>query len=182
MLIQTLIGRVIASITKGLSLEDWVTILIILGLFAAFTIPIGLKTGWLYRTPLPRSLKNKIISMVKVLIIPVIPEELLFRVIFLPHPFLEKVTEIQWILAATISLSIFILYHPLLAKTFYKPGYPLFFDPIFLVQAGLLGLACTMAYWLTGSLWGILLIHWVIDWLWLYTLGGRAKLTGDHLL
>lgn len=175
MIISILINRILTAITTGLDLQDWATILVILGLFAVICLPIGFRTGCLYRTPTPQNMDNLLISMITVFFIPVLAEELLFRVILLPHPFIENVSVLHWIIIAIIILIFFILYHPFLAKTVYRSGDPLFFNPIFLTLAGFLGLACTAAYWFTGSLWGVVIIHWVIDWVWLYRLGGRAK-------
>jgi predicted Abi (CAAX) family protease len=113
--------------------------------------------------------------MISVLFIPVLAEELVFRVILLPHPFTEPIPISYWSLIATVILIFFILYHPILAKTAYRTADPLFLDPTFLTLAGFLGLACTATYWFTGSFWAVVFIHWVIDWVWLYLLGGRAK-------
>jgi predicted Abi (CAAX) family protease len=71
-----------------------------------------------------------------------------------------------------LSLTLFILYHPLNALTLYKAGNPTFFQPVFLGLSALLGLTCTIAYWLTGSLWTISLIHWVVVVIWLLYLNG----------
>ncbi|GFE70140.1 type II CAAX prenyl endopeptidase Rce1 family protein [Chroococcus sp. FPU101] len=182
MLIQTIINRITAAITTGVDIKGWLIIAGILLIYAAISIPIGLKTRCLTITPLPKGWAKKILSMIRVLIIPVIPEELLFRVILLPHPFTEKIPEMQWMMIAIIFLAIFIFYHPILALTVFPPGYPTFLDPIFLAYAGLLGLACTVAYRVTGSFWGIAFIHWLIDWLWIYCLGGRTKLAKYDLL
>lgn len=182
MLIQTIINRITAAITTGVDIKGWLIIFSILLIYATISIPMGLKTGCLIITPLPKGWFKKILSMIRVLIIPVIPEELLFRVILLPHPFTEKVPEMQWMIIAIIVLAVFIFYHPILALTVFPPGYPTFLDPIFLAYAGLLGLACTVAYQLTGSFWGIAFIHWLIDWLWIYYLGGRTKLAKYDIL
>jgi predicted Abi (CAAX) family protease len=65
----------------------------------------------------------------------------------------------------------FLLHHPLNALTFYQAG-----SPTFLILANLLGLACTLVYWLTGSLWPPVLIHWIVVVVWLGWLGGLERL------
>jgi predicted Abi (CAAX) family protease len=69
-----------------------------------------------------------------------------------------------------------VLYHPLNALTFYKKGNPTFWQPVFLILSGLLGLICAIAYYFTGSLVIITLIHWLIVVLWLFVFGGEKKL------
>ena len=56
------------------------------------------------------------------------------RVFFLPHP-LERVLLTQWLMWASISLFIFVVYHPLNALTFYKKANPTFLQPVFLLLA-----------------------------------------------
>ena len=107
---------------------------------------------------------------------PALFEEIIFRVLLLPYP-----TELNhfWptIGAMVLSLLLFVAYHPLNAWLFYKAGRPLFFQPIFLALAALLGFGSTCLYWFTGSLWLITLFHWAIVVIWLLFLGGNAKLT-----
>jgi predicted Abi (CAAX) family protease len=40
-------------------------------------------------------------------------------------------------------------------------------DPRFLVQVTLLGLACSLAYLVSGSIWPPVLIHWLTVVVWL---------------
>ncbi len=109
------------------------------------------------------------------LISPALLEELVFRVLLIPHP-TEGVDVQTWCFWAALSLLLFILYHPLSALTVYPPGYPTFLNPLFLLLTGLLGLVCTVVYALTGSVWAIALIHWVVVVVWLLGLGGQQML------
>jgi predicted Abi (CAAX) family protease len=102
-------------------------------------------------------------------------EEILFRVFPLPHP-AEAVVSGTWLAWAVLSLGLFILYHPLNALTFYPAGRPTFMQAPFLILATGLGLVCTGVYALTGSLWCIALIHWLVVFVWLGWLGGMARL------
>ncbi len=78
---------------------------------------------------------------------------------------------------AGLILLLFILYHPLNAKIFKKQGDPTFLQPIFLVLAGLLGLILTITYAVTGNLWIVVFMHWIVVVVWLQLLGGMKKLT-----
>jgi predicted Abi (CAAX) family protease len=83
---------------------------------------------------------------------------------------------------SSLSLSLFIIYHPLNASLFYHQAQKLFRQPIFLFLAGLLGIACTISYSLTGSLWPPVIIHWLVVIIWLSLLGGQQQLTENVYL
>jgi predicted Abi (CAAX) family protease len=108
---------------------------------------------------------------------PALVEELVFRVALLPHP-LEGATLVSWLGWGSVSLVLFVLYHPFSARTYYPAGNPTFLKPIFWVLSGLLGLACLLTYGWTGSLWTAVGVHWVVVAVWLWALGGRQRLSG----
>ena len=74
------------------------------------------------------------------------------------------------------SLALFVIYHPLNALTFFPQGRPVFFSFHFLILAAALGATCNIAYWLSGSLWIPVLIHWLAVVFWLLCFGGLEKL------
>jgi predicted Abi (CAAX) family protease len=111
------------------------------------------------------------------LLMPAFGEELLFRGLLLPHPLsgLSPVALLPWI---ALSTGLFVLYHPLAGRLWYRPGRRLFHDRRFLLQCALLGVACALAYSATGSLWWAVLLHWLAVFLWLEPLQGRRLLGG----
>lgn len=136
---------------------------------------IGFKTGFLSWN-FVNLFRQKWWRSLQLFLMPALIEELVFRVMLLPHPF-EGLTWVSWSFWSVFSLSLFIIYHPLNALFFYAPGKPLFFQPLFLFFAGLLGLACMISYSLTGSLWPPVIIHWIVVVIWLFALGGQEKLS-----
>jgi len=60
-----------------------------------------------------------------------------------------------------ISLSAFIAWHPIQVWLGLPAAQPLFLEPVFLVMAGALGLACTISRIRSNSLWPPVLIHWI---------------------
>ncbi len=147
----------------------------ILGVYAALALSIGWRDGFLpsqwHWPPIPQLLRRAS----GYLLMPAFGEELLFRGLLLPHP-LEGVSvagTLPWI---ALSIGLFVLYHPLAARLWYPQGRALFRDPRFLLQCSLLGLACALAYDLSGSLWWPVLIHWLAVVLWLEPLQGRRGL------
>ncbi|HEY9729891.1 MAG TPA: CPBP family glutamic-type intramembrane protease, partial [Chroococcales cyanobacterium] len=173
-----LFSRVFGAL-RPCDLQGWLITVGILVLYGALALPIGLTAGFLQLNPWPASWIDRLLLMLRALITPALIEEFVFRVLLIPHP-KEGVTWQSWGFWAVLSLFLFIIYHPLNAKTLFRDGFPTFFDPVFLILAGLLGLACTVTYAITSSLWAIVFIHWIVVVVWLLGLGGLQKLHPDR--
>ena len=173
-IISILLNRILASVFIP-TFHDWAIAALAILIFTTIALPLGFSTGFLQLQIWQAKPIDYSLLTLRCLITPAITEELFFRVLFLPHPTAAVSWQI-WSLWAVLSLLIFILYHPLNAKTLYKDGYPTFFQPIFLTLATLLGITCTTTYALTGSLWIIIFIHWLVVVLWLLVFGGMQKL------
>lgn len=176
-LISIILNRILASVFIP-AWHDWLIVSLALLIYAAIAIPFGFSRGFLHLQVWSTKPIHYSFLTLRCLLTPAITEELFFRVLFLPHP-TEVVNWSKWSIWAGLSLLIYVIYHPLNAKSFYKDGYPTFFDPIFLILATLLGLTCTITYALIGSVWSIIFIHWVVVLLWLVYFGGISKLEGS---
>ncbi|NJP12661.1 MAG: CPBP family intramembrane metalloprotease [Leptolyngbyaceae cyanobacterium RU_5_1] len=173
-IISVLITRLLSALTLP-NLWEWgVTCWILLG-YGAIALPIGFSQGFLQFNPWRASRWHYGLLTVQLFFMPALVEELIFRVLLLPHP-KAGVTWQLWTTWAIVSLILFIVYHPLEAKTYYKQGSPTFFNPVFLTLAGLLGVACTLTYQLTGSLLTLTVIHWIVTTAWLTLFGGMEQL------
>lgn len=142
----------------------------------------GMQTRFLAPPHLSSSvaLSAQLKVWVSSLFMPAFVEELLFRCLIIPHP-QEGVWGVTLLLWSSFSLMLFVLYHPLNARTLYKAGYPTFFNATFLSLAALLGMSCTCTYIVTGSIWPGTLIHWLVVAIWLLYLGGLERLKfGDQ--
>ncbi|MEL7038867.1 MAG: CPBP family glutamic-type intramembrane protease [Cyanobacteria bacterium J06592_8] len=170
-----ILRRLTHAIFTPLDWQDWQIVILSLCVYGLVALPLGFLSGFLQFHPIMRSHWAVLIDLVKVFFFPALVEEIIFRVILIPHPF-ETVSIGTWIFWIVLSLGLFIIYHPLNALTFYPPGNPIFFNSIFLILAGLLGLICAIVYRLTGSLWGIVIIHGLVVFIWLYLLDGINKL------
>lgn len=177
--LSIIINRLFASLIVP-KLQDWLVIAVMLGIYSVIAIPLGFKLGFLQMEIWSANWIDKCWLICRCLFFPALAEELFFRVLLLPHP-LEISNLFQRCLWAIVSLLLFVVYHPLNAKTFFKPGLTTFFNPIFLGLAALLGIICTVAYGLTGSLFVIVVIHWIVVVFWLIVFGGIAKLDGNNL-
>jgi predicted Abi (CAAX) family protease len=178
-ILSATLRRILASIV--LLPESWEWGITVLGLcvYGAIAVPVGLKSGFLQW----RSIENKPIQVIQSIVFlffcPALWEELIFRVILLPYP--DEMNSFALIFGSSVlSLTLFVLYHPLNALIFYKVGNPTFFQPVFLGLTALLGLTCTIIYLLTGSLWTIVAIHWVVVVTWLFCLNGLSKFAANR--
>ncbi|BAZ11575.1 abortive infection protein [Calothrix sp. NIES-4071] len=173
-ILPILLNRVLASL-KIPTQQDWLVIGATLLVYSIIAIPLGLKSGFLQLKIWSADYKDKSLLILRCLFLPAISEELLFRVLLIPHP-IEITNWLIWSLWALLSLILFTAYHPLNAKTFFKQAHVTFFNRTFLFLATLLGIACTIAYLLTGSLFVIVMIHWIVVVVWLIFFGGMKKL------
>jgi len=112
---------------------------------------------------------------VRVLVVPALLEEGFWRVMLLPHPTEIMSDRKRWRLGLPM-LGLFVVMHPLNAMTFYPMAFATFTNPVFLLSAALLGLACTIAYWRSGSWWVVAAMHWLVVTVWLLFLGGYSAL------
>jgi predicted Abi (CAAX) family protease len=173
-IVTNLFNRILGAITLP-TLEHWGVALGMSLVYGAIALPIGFSQRFLQFKLWRASKQDYLLLALRLFFMPALIEEFIFRVVLLPYP-RAGITGQLWFLWAVFSLILFIVYHPLNAKTFYQPGNPTFFDRVFLTLTGLLGVACTITYFLTSSLLLITLIHWVITTLWLTLFGGMEKL------
>jgi predicted Abi (CAAX) family protease len=175
--VSILVNRVLASLAIPTQ-QDWFILALLLIIYSIIALPYGWRFGFLQINFWTANWIDTCLLILRCLFAPAIVEELLFRVLLLPHP--TEITDwLRWSLWAIVSLVLFVLYHPLNAKTFFKAGNPTFFNRVFLTLALCLGVICTIAYTLTGSLWVIVFIHWVVVVVWLIVFGGIKKLDNN---
>jgi predicted Abi (CAAX) family protease len=175
--VSTLLRRLTDALSMPATSRRWlITLGVLLG-YGAIALPLGWRSGFLRWQPLPGNAKQLLCSLAQLFVMPALVEELVFRVALLPHP-LEGATLVSWLGWGSVSLVLFVLYHPFSARTYYPAGNPTFLKPIFWVLSGLLGLACLLTYGWTGSLWTAVGVHWVVVAVWLWALGGRQRLSG----
>ncbi|NCS33922.1 MAG: CPBP family intramembrane metalloprotease [Microcystis aeruginosa G11-01] len=172
--ISSTLRHILAALIFLPNAQGWGKTFGLLLVYAAIAIPVGLRFNFLKWQPKLQSPIQLVIMLIALFLIPAFGEELIFRVILLPYPGTVP-WEVQ-IGFGLLSLILFVLYHPLNALLFYKAGNPLFFNPIFLGLAALLGLVCTIAYFATGSIWTISILHWIVVVIWLLGFNGLSAL------
>ncbi len=129
---------------------------------------IGLSTGlYVVGAGDPSALP---LTLLTVLFVPAIGEEAVFRGLMVPG----SDEAARPVLAIGLSTLLYVLWHPLEGFTFLPGARDLFARPDFLLVTGLLGLACALTRWRTGSIWPAVLLHWVTVVVWKTWLGGPA--------
>jgi predicted Abi (CAAX) family protease len=129
---------------------------------------IGMATG-LYQ-PAAGALSALPMTLLTVFFVPALGEEAVFRGLMVPS---RTEGGRAWP-AITLSTLLYVLWHPLEGFTFLPGARDLFSRPDFLGVTALLGLACALTRWRTGSIWPAVVLHWVLVVVWKTWLGGPA--------
>ncbi|MEB3292459.1 MAG: CPBP family glutamic-type intramembrane protease [Synechococcales bacterium] len=162
--------RLLAGFCTLPSRKAWQVSIALLGLYGLIFLPIGLGVGFLHWQPVG-GWEVAIWVAIGTFFMPGLAEEVLFRLLLLPHP-TEPIGPLRRRNYIFASWLLFLLYHLL-------PGTPAFFQtPGFLLGAGLLGITCTTSYLHSRSIWTAIFLHWVIVLIWLLGFGGLARFSG----
>ena len=174
-LISERLQGLILAFTTFPGIEAWLWSAGILLLLVIIVLPIGLRTGFVRVEPMKGGRGSFVLLALLLAIHPSLLEELIFRVLFIPHP-AHGYPFWRTFLWAGVGLFIFILSHPINGLFIRRSARPLFTDPLFLTFAGLLGIACTAAYLISGSIWPPMIIHWAVVTPWILLFGGGNAL------
>lgn len=162
-----LLQRLVAALQTIPTVKDWVVAIGLLLIFTLIYLPIGLKLGFL-SFGFPSSWQTVIGVSAASFFMPGVLEELMFRGLLIPRTTETTILRQRWFWVV-LSWLLFIAYH-------LYPFTPAFFKGIaFLSGAGLLGIACTLSYLQSQSIWTAVFIHWIIVVVWLLLFGGLAK-------
>lgn len=171
-----LVHRVSMAFSTIPDRTDWLMTLSLVVGYSAIGLPIGFWSRFL-KIDVQTSWRTILGVTVGCLLSPGITEEIFFRVLMLPHPE-ENASALMLWFWGSISLAMFVVYHPLNGLTFYPVGRETFLNPVFLLLAAMLGATCAIAYLQSGSLWSAVAIHWLAVIVWLLLLGGYRRLYG----
>jgi predicted Abi (CAAX) family protease len=153
----------------------WLKCASVFAVFVACAGSIGLLSGFLHPTTAHLTAHDVLSTAALVLIQPALLEEVVFRGLLLPRN-ARSVSRRRLVVVAAGALALYVVSHPANAMLFRPDVLHVFANPIYLLLAALLGIACTAAYFISKSLWPPVLIHWLAVLLWLWFLGGQALL------
>ncbi|WP_228042600.1 MULTISPECIES: CPBP family glutamic-type intramembrane protease [unclassified Tychonema] len=175
-LLDLLARRVTLAVSTIPDFTDWLVAAMLALVYTAIALPVGFGSGFL-KVDVQTSSPTITGVLIGCLLTPGLSEEVFFRVLMLPHPG-ENASGLMLWFWGWASLALFVVYHPLNALTFYPIGRSTFMNPVFLLLAAILGVACSGAYLQSGSIWPAVAVHWLAVTAWLLLLGGYRRLYG----
>ena len=167
--------KVSASIQVLPTLKSWLVACLLLAAIAGFCIPTGISSGFLTLEILDLTILKALRVSVSRFFFPALVEELIFRVLFLPVRPSNMALNLQ-LTVGLISLVAYVAGHPINAFLFYRSAFDTFTHPFFLFATVVLGVACTISYLESGSIWTPTVIHWITVQAWLFIFGGYSQL------
>jgi predicted Abi (CAAX) family protease len=162
------------------SAKDWfITLGILLG-FGAIALLFGFSQNFLRWNPWQAPWYRQLAACLRSLIVPALLQEYIFRVLLIPYP-KNWIPAGRWWAWALLALGLFVGFQVLYIrfvkrlplKLWNESRYSIIANPIYISLITILGLACTITYRLTGSLWTITCVHWVFISVWWLLLGGK---------
>ena len=161
---NTLLSRLGDSLFPRWRPEGQLAALAVAGIYGALALTLARRLGWQHgwwhgwwRGGLP----GRILAAAWLFVVPAFTEELLFRALLLPSPHggLSPLAMLPWM---ALSVGLFVAW---LGLTRHRHDQRRLREARF-VQVGLLGVACTMVFWLSGSLWWAATLHWLAALAW----------------
>jgi predicted Abi (CAAX) family protease len=176
-LVASRVRDVRAALITMPSRRAWLNCLLVYAAFLVCALPLGLMTGVVRLSPASLPPATAIGIAVVALLHPAFVEELIFRALLIPRRIRELAAG-RALLIAALALAAYVASHPLNAVLFRPSALAIFSNPAYLLLAALLGVACTIVYALSGSIWPAVLLHWITAVVWILVLGGQALLGG----
>ena len=164
------INRVRAGFTTWPDRAGWQLFAVISVSYALAALGIGFGTG-LYAFE-PRIEASLLVVAVVAIVVPAFGEEVAFRAAPIPT---GKEAPQAWLTVA-LALAAYVLWYPINAAMFFPQAVTYFSDWRFLLVTALLGLACTILWRRTGSIWPPVLLHWAVVMVWKAFLGAPDTL------
>jgi predicted Abi (CAAX) family protease len=161
---QVLFARLLESLSRVPEARDWAEVVAAYVGFCALALVVSPD---LISIEHGISLGELILIATVALLIPAFSEEVVFRGLLLPR------FDFSWV---PISLSAYVLWHPIESFLVFPQAAPLFTDFAFLFLVGVLGLLCTLLYHRSESLWTSIVLHWMVVVSWKAAGGARFVL------
>lgn len=141
---------------KAPRLRDWAESAGLLLVFLGLAALLGLVP----EAPAAVDFRALAVTALIAIVLPALGEELVFRVALQPRPGAGLTS--RSLARIALSLALFVLWHPVQVWLGLPFAQEQFLDPAFLAAAGLLGLACTVSYQRSGSIWPAVALHWLV--------------------
>ena len=140
----------------------WLEGLFLLAVLMVFAVLLGTRAHLFTFSPTTDWPGLIVIALIAI-IIPALGEELVFRVLLAGR-------RGRW--RGGAALALFVLWHPAQLWLGLPMAQPAFIDPAFLAITAALGLACTISWRRSGSIWPAVAMHWAVVVMWKGFAGG----------
>ncbi|MEQ8789363.1 MAG: CPBP family glutamic-type intramembrane protease [Pirellulaceae bacterium] len=170
-----ILERLRRAFTTFPTTRHWLEAGLLLACVAAVSAPIGLATGLLKLETTSDSLAGVALFALVAVLVPSLFEETLYRGLLLPHPAERRSRRFQ-VVSVVVNVPLFVAGHPLVAWLFVPASRELFYNGTFLCLCALFGLAASLAYLRSGSIWTCVAMHWCVVVAWKLWLGGWIML------
>jgi len=174
-LIPTLLGRIGDSLFPEWDPTGQLGSLAIAIGYGAIALSLGWRSGWLPRRWRWAPWRQLLPRAARWFVVPALVQEVLFRALLLPSA-LDGVPPLAMVPWLALSVGLFVAWHGLPLGRGREALRMRRSDPRGLVQLSLLGLACGLAFVVSGSLWPSVWIHWLAVLVWRQALPGQPRL------
>lgn len=137
-------------------MRDGLEALLLLAVLCVFALVIGMDAG-LFTFTRTTDWPGLIAVALIAIIIPALGEEMIFRVLLAGRSGYWR---------GGAALALFVLWHPAQLWLGLPMAQPAFANPAFLAIAAALGLACTISWRRSGSIWPAVAMHWAVVVMW----------------
>jgi predicted Abi (CAAX) family protease len=163
------------ALTTAPTAESWRRCALLYVVFLVCALPIGLVSGLLHPSLPPLTTGAAALAAGTIALHPALTEEIVFRALMLPRR-IDRIGRGRLVVTIAVALFLYVVAHPLNARFFWPAVLGVFSSPFYLALATLLGLTCSAAYLISGSIWPSVVIHWLTVTLWILLLGGQRLL------
>jgi len=153
------------------NLNEWLFAFVVLLVYAVLALVIN-KRSQLFAFQRAKLSPFKTFLIIFIAIItPSLLEESLYRALLIPRvsEALLLPQQLSWM---AVSLFLYVVSHPLIAWLFWPWSRTIFYRASFLMIVFILGLACSLLYYVSQSIWPAVMIHWFTIVSWKLFLGG----------
>jgi predicted Abi (CAAX) family protease len=110
-ILQLIHQRLTKAFFQRFRLQELQVLAALLGLYTLFYLPLGFYSGFL-KLEIQSKWTTWIVVLISTFIMPGLNEEIIFRVLLIPHPSEQVASRSRWI-SIIVSWVLFLVYHPL---------------------------------------------------------------------
>lgn len=159
---SSLFADAISAVRTGADRRAWLEALLLLAVLTIIAAVAG-TVGQVFTFSVTTDWPGLIAIALIAIVIPALGEEMIFRVLLAGR---------RGFWRGVAALAVFVLWHSAQLWLGLPMAQPMFADPVFLAITAGLGLACTISWRRSGSIWPAVAMHWAVVVMWKGLAGG----------